>query len=157
MQKLDSAVIALNNLLVKRRRKRAKPEEVLLLIPSCLQNSECKQNLVHDVCNCKRCGSCKVCDVLDLAERYGVKPFGAAGGRIALIEAGKKQIKAVVAVACEKELREGILAAFPKAVLAVVNLRPHGPCKDTSVVLADVEEALQVFLGEDGEQTEREK
>jgi hypothetical protein len=152
LQKLDSAVITLNNLLVRGRKKRAKPEEVLLLIPSCLQNSECKQNLVHDVWNCKRCGSCKVCEVLDLAESYGVKPFTAAGGRIALLEAAKKQIKAVVAVACEKELREGILAAFPKAVLAVVNLRPHGPCKDTSVNVTDIEEALQVFLGEGDKQ-----
>lgn len=152
MQKLDSAIIALNNLWVRRRKRKLKPENVLLLLPSCLQNSECEQNLIHNVWNCKRCGKCKVCDVLDLAERYGVKPFIATGGQIAQIEAGKEVIKAIVAVACEKELREGILATFPKAVLAVVNLRPHGPCKDTTANVADIEEALKVFLNDGNKQ-----
>ena len=151
LQKLDSAIIALNNLWVRSRSKKAMPENVLLLFSSCLQSSACKQNLVHDVWNCKRCGNCTVRDLLGLVERRGVKSFMASGGRIALAEAKKKDIKAVVAVACEKELREGILAAFPKAVLAVVNLRPCGPCKDCNVNVSDIEEALNVFLDDESE------
>lgn len=146
MRRLDSAIIALNNLWVRRRKKKLRPHSVLLLLPACLQSSTCEQNLVHNVWNCKRCGACPVRDVLELAERYDVKVFMATGGRLALMEAKKKTVEAVVAVACEKELREGIVAAFPKAVLAVANLRPHGPCKDTSVNVAEVEAALKVFL-----------
>ena len=57
-------------------------------------------------------------------------------------------VKAVVAVACGKELRQGVLGVFPKAVLGVVNLWPHGPCKDTDVALEAVEEAIRWFLRE---------
>ena len=149
MQKVDSALIALNNLVVKRRKKKVEPENLLLLFSACLQNSKCKQNLVHEVQNCRRCGGCKVCELLALAERRRVKPFMASGGKIALLEARKAGVKAVVAVACEKELREGILAAFPKTVFAVVNLRPSGPCRDCSVKIDDVEKAVQVFLNAD--------
>ena len=147
MQKVDSAIIALNNLLVKRRRRKIEPGSILLLFSSCLQSSKCKQNLAHDVQNCRRCGGCKVCELLKLAERCGVRPFMATGGKIALLEARKNDIKAIVAVACQKELREGILATFPKAVLAVTNLRPSGPCRDCSVNVDEAEKALKIFLG----------
>ena len=146
MQKVDSALIALNNLLVRRRKKKVEPENLLLLFSSCLQNSKCKQNLVHEVQNCKRCGACKVSELLALAERCQVRPFLATGGKIALLEARKQEVKAIVAVACEKELREGILATFPKAVLAVVNLRPSGPCRDCSVNIEDVEKAVEQLV-----------
>jgi len=150
LQKVDSAIIALNNLLVRRRKKKVKPDGLLLLFSSCLQSSKCKQNLAHEVWNCKRCGGCRVKDLLDLAERYGIKAFMATGGKVALLEVRKETVKAVVAVACEKELREGILATFPKAVFAVVNQRPCGPCRDCSADAADVEKAVQVFLDGDG-------
>ena len=147
MQKVDSAVIALNNLLVRKRSKKVAPESLLLLFSSCLQNSKCKQNLVHEVRNCRQCGGCKVGELLELADRCGVRPFLATGGKVALQQARSSGVKAVVAVACEKELREGILATFPKAVLAVVNLRPCGPCKDCSVKVEEVEKAVRVFIG----------
>jgi hypothetical protein len=56
------------------------------------------------------------------------------------------QIDAVVAVACEKELQEGLKGVFPKPALGVINLRPHGPCTDTQVDLEELEETLRWFL-----------
>jgi len=150
LQKVDSAIIALNNLLVRRRKKKVEPDSLLLLFSSCLQSSKCKQNLVHEVQNCKRCGGCRIKDLLDLADRHGIRPFMATGGKVALLEARKKTVKAVVAVACEKELREGILAAFPKAVLAVVNQRPCGPCRDCSADVSEVDRAVRLFVEGDG-------
>ena len=55
-------------------------------------------------------------------------------------------VDAVVAVACEKELSQGIKGAFPKAVIAIPNQRPKGPCKDTDVDLAEVRKAIQWLL-----------
>jgi len=150
LRAIDSAIVALNNLVVRGRRKRVKPGELLLLLPACLQNSQCSRNLAHDIFNCGRCGKCSVAALLELAEHYGVKPFIASGGRLAAIEAKKPEVKAIVAVACQKELREGILAVLPKAVMAIVNLRPHGPCKDCSVNTGEVESAIRGFLGLDG-------
>jgi hypothetical protein len=85
-------------------------------------------------------------DILELAEEFGVQCAVATGGRLALQRVKEDGVRGVVAVACEKELSQGIRGAFPKAVLAVTNLRPHGPCKDTDVSLLEVRKAIQWLL-----------
>jgi len=143
---IDRAIITLSNMTVRVRRKRTAPEHLLLLLPHCIQNSECDQRLGIDMATCKRCGKCQVKDMLEIAEHYGIRSVMATGGELALKKVKDKSVHAVVAVACEKELREGILSCFPKAVLAVTNERPYGPCKDTCVVLDDVRQAIEWFL-----------
>ena len=143
---LESQIIRLNNLSVKLRRKRSAPGGIMLLFPHCLQNSKCAQKITHDLGACKRCGKCKVKDVLELAEELGVQCAVATGGRLALERVKEDGVHAVVAVACEKELSQGIKGAFPKAIIAIPNLRPRGPCKDTDVDLAQVRKAIQWLL-----------
>ena len=53
-------------------------------MPSCLQRSQCAQNVRADIQECRRCGRCKVKDVLELSEKYGVRCAAATGGRLAL-------------------------------------------------------------------------
>jgi hypothetical protein len=117
-----------------------------VLLPSCLQRSGCTQKITNDIGECLRCGRCKVNDVLAVCERYGVRCASATGGRLALKLAKQDDVKAVVAVACEKELQEGMRAVFPKPGLGIINIRPHGPCKDTDVVVEDVEKAIAWLL-----------
>jgi len=66
-------VVAFWNFLTRVRRKRCAPEKLLFLVPSCMQNSDCKQNIAHDITQCKRCGRCKVGEVVALAEKLGAK------------------------------------------------------------------------------------
>ena len=134
------------NLLTHARRTRCRPDELLILLPSCLQSSQCRQKIANDVGECLRCGRCKVRDILELVDRYGCRCAVATGGRLALERARSAGVAGVVAVACEKELQAGMLAAFPKPSLGVINLRPNGPCKDTDVDLEQVEEAIRWFL-----------
>ena len=141
-------MVAFWNFLTHVRRKRCAPERLLFLVPSCLQNSECKQNIAHDITQCQRCGRCKVADVLALAERLGASSAVATGGRLALQMAKDKAVDGVIAVACVKELTEGMRALFPKAVLGVVNMQPHGPCKDTDVDMAAVKAAVERLTGQ---------
>jgi len=117
-----------------------------MLLPSCLQNSECPQKVSNDIANCQRCGRCKIKDMVGLAEKYGCQCAVVTGGRLALELARRDGVKAVVAVACEKELQAGLCAGFPKPGWGVINDRPHGPCKDTDVDVAEVEEAIVRFL-----------
>ena len=142
MELLDRIVIGLNNLSVRGRRTHVDAGQVLVLLPSCLQAAGCEQNVVGDLANCRRCGRCKVGPLLDLCERYGVEVAMAKGGRIAARLARQKHIRAVVGVACEKELRSGIFACLPKPVIAVPNRRPNGPCNETDVDLDGVERAI---------------
>jgi len=119
---------------------------LLLLLPSCLQSSQCERKITRDVRECRRCGRCKVKDILDLADKYGVRCAVATGGRLAVELARDRGVKAVLAVACEKELQAGMAAIFPKPALGVINLRPNGPCTDTDVDLAEVDRTLAWLL-----------
>jgi len=143
---IDKAVVVLNNLSTHLRRTRCRPEEVLVLFASCLQRSECDRRLDEGLTTCARCGQCAVAGFLDLADKYGVQVYRATGGRKAAARARDPRIKAVIAVACRKELREGIFACLPKAVLAQTIAWPCGPCKDTTVEMDEVEKAVQWFL-----------
>jgi hypothetical protein len=134
------------NAVTRLRRTRCEPDEILVLLPSCLQCSECREKVSVDVDNCLRCGRCKIKDVLELCERLGVRCAVATGGRLAMKLAGDREIKAVVAVACEQELHEGMFGVFPKPSLGVINLRPNGPCTDTDVDMEELEEALNWLL-----------
>ena len=140
----DSLFIGLNKLRLRGlKKKKVKPANLMLLFPLCLQNSECPQKIINDLANCKRCGKCGVKDIQELGERYGIPVAIASGGGMALERARAKNVRAIVAVACEKELRAGIRAVFPKPVVAIPNKRPKGPCKDCLVDLAQVEKAVR--------------
>jgi uncharacterized protein len=143
---IDKTLVALNNLAVRLRRTRCRPDQLLVLFSRCLQRSACEHKLAEDVANCARCGQCPVKSFLDLADKYGIKVFMATGGRHAAARAAQPDIKAIVAVACEKELRAGVFASLPKAVLARRITWPCGPCKDTTVSIDEVEEAIRWFL-----------
>lgn len=145
---LSKAIVWLNRSLVRLRSPKCEPGELLVLIPSCLQNSKCPQRVAVDVANCKRCGNCLVNAMAALGEEYGVRIACATGGRLALEMVKSDAVKAVVAVACEKELRAGVLGGFPKPILTVTNTRPNGPCKDTLVDVADVRTAIEYFIGD---------
>ncbi|MDI3538299.1 MAG: uncharacterized protein PWQ13_322, partial [Bacillota bacterium] len=55
--------------------------------------------------------------------------------------------KAVVAVACERDLTSGLLDVYPLPVLGILNDRPHGPCVDTRVDMERVRQAVLEFTG----------
>lgn len=144
--KFKEWMIKQNNALTARRRIKVAPENLLLLLPYCMQWSGCSQNVREDVANCKCCGKCRIGEMKVLAEKYGVRCVVAGGGRRAVEEVRRPATCAVVAVACQKELVAGILATFPKPVLAVGNTRPKGSCLNTSVDPAAVEAAIRSLL-----------
>ena len=146
MKLLDNAIVSLNNMVVKGRHPQVDSSEILLLFSSCLQCSQCEQRITSDLARCKRCGKCPVKGLLDLADELGVQPFVATGGHLALQKAMEPSVKVIVAVACEKELREGLLGCFPKPVLAVSICKPNGPCHDTDINPAVVRQAVQSLL-----------
>lgn len=136
-------IIQLNNFANKFRHLHCRAEDILLLVPHCLQRTSCGKNVIHDIDQCAKCGQCNIMEILALRERYGIQCSIASGGRQALAMVKDPKVKIVVAVACEKELSEGIRAAFPKPVIAVPNLLPEGPCRNTRVNILEAERAIQ--------------
>ncbi|MEQ8199863.1 MAG: DUF116 domain-containing protein [Syntrophomonadaceae bacterium] len=142
-EKILQSYIAVNNYLVKSKKLLLDGRQVLILLPHCLQDSECPHKITMDVSNCKRCHKCCVCDLIELGEKYHAVVKVATGGTLARKFIEEARPRGVVAVACERDLSLGIQDSTPIPVIGVLNCRPNGPCINTNVVVADVEQALQ--------------
>ena len=95
---------------------------------------------------CQHCGNCAIAELHDLCNEMGIHGHLATGGREAIKALKSPTIRAVVAIACKKELFDGILASLPKPVLAVYNQLPNGPCHNTCVKVDEVRAAMQELL-----------
>ncbi|KKY02901.1 hypothetical protein VN21_00445, partial [Paraclostridium benzoelyticum] len=140
--------IKLNNNYIYSNRYKIKAEDILILIPHCIQKSECKLKITTNVRNCKSCGLCNVKDLIDLQDKYNVHVFIATGGTLARKKIKETRPKAVVAVACERDLTAGVQDIRQVPVLGVFNKRPNGPCVDTKIDANEVENAIKFFIGE---------
>ncbi|MEF3695582.1 DUF116 domain-containing protein [Desulfolutivibrio sp.] len=147
-ERVRGSFIKVNNELVSADAGKYEPKQILVLLPHCLQNSRCNRRLTYDIQNCKRCGKCPVAGLLDLADHYGTHLAIATGGTIARRIVVQKRPRLILAVACERDLASGIQDTYPIPVYGVLNERPHGPCLDTTVSLAALEQALRYFLKE---------
>jgi hypothetical protein len=72
-------VIRMNNRLVDPHAIPA--DNVLILLPHCLQIADCEVRITHNIRNCKRCGRCEIRDLIAIAEEHGLELFVATGGR----------------------------------------------------------------------------
>lgn len=145
---IKNSFIQVNNQMVYTKDVEVKPEQVMILAPHCLQKSNCPYKITLDVTNCKKCGGCSIHYLRDLSDKYRVSLIVATGGTLARKFIEKNRPRAIVAIACERDLTSGILDANPIPVLGVLNERPEGPCYNTTVNLYNVEEAIQYFLTE---------
>jgi len=139
---LQQSFIALNNQLVRARKLRVPAEKTLILLPHCIQLFDCAIKITGDVGKCVRCGQCDISGLAELARGRGIDIAVATGGTLARKIIVERRPRLIVAVACERDLTSGIRDAYPLPVLGVLNRRPHGPCFNTHIVLAEVERAL---------------
>jgi len=143
---IERCFITLNNKFVQSQNNKFKNAEVVLLLPHCLQNSLCSVNITHDINNCKRCGKCDIKSMIEISERYGIKLIVVTGGTAARAQLSKIKPGAVIAVACERDLSSGIKDVDSIPVYGVLNMRPNGPCNNTRVDVAKIEEAIKKLV-----------
>lgn len=147
-EQVQHAFVAVNNELVLAQcRNGRQPRSILLLMPHCLQDKDCQVKITHRVENCKRCGKCRIKDLLGLTEKYGVDMAVATGGTIARRIVIEKRPDLIIAVACERDLTSGIQDTTPLPVYGIFNQRPFGPCLNTQVEIDRVEAVLREFCG----------
>lgn len=150
VDRIKRSFIEVNNQMVRAASFRVDPGQILVLVPHCLQNTACPHKITVEIDNCRRCGRCCIGDLLDKRDRYGVKMGVATGGTLARKFIKDYRPRAVVAVACERDLTSGIQDSNPLPVLGVTNERPFGPCQNTYIESARVEEAIEFFLSGEG-------
>jgi hypothetical protein len=143
-EEVQHAFVAVNNELVMAQCRNGRaPRRILLLMPHCLQDSECTVKVTHRVENCKQCGKCPIKDLLDLSVRYGVDLAVATGGTIARRIVIERRPDLIIAVACERDLTSGIQDTTPLPVYGIFNERPFGPCLNTRVAIDRVDSVLR--------------
>ncbi len=128
---------------------KAPPDKVLLLLPHCLQHHDCPHRITFSIGNCARCGRCVVGSLAELAEKTGVEAVVTTGGTLARRLIAERLPSVVIAVACPRDLGQGIIDSLPLPALGVLNLRPNGDCFDTTVSVDKVRDMIErVVSGE---------
>ena len=138
--------IDFNNITVNLSNRKYSPKNVLILLPHCLQYSECGYKITNNTDNCKRCGRCSIGDILKAAESRGVKVSIVTGGTAARNIVKKFRPELIFAVACERDLTSGIVEVGKIPVIGLVNDRPNGPCYNTTIDVAAFERKLDEIL-----------
>jgi len=124
----DHAAVLVYNRLAWTRELRVKANELLILIPRCLSRQALD-------------------GVMDIAKRHNIAAFVATRGQLARRVIRERRPRAVVAVACERDMISGlhdVAAALP--VLGLTMQLPNGPCKDASLDLERMEEFVRKYL-----------
>lgn len=144
--KIKGSYINVCNQVVKIKDFDLKPQEIMILAPHCLQNAKCPHKITIDVNNCRQCGRCPIGDLLKIKQDTGTELLIATGGTLARKFIMQKKPKAIVAIACERDLTSGIQDVKKIPVIGVLNQRPEGPCYNTLVDIEKVKEAIDFFL-----------
>jgi len=127
---VEHAAIDVYNTMAERRGRKVNKGELLVLIPRCLS----KQALDG---------------VLEIAGRYEVPVFVATRGQLARRVIRERRPRAVVAVACERDMMTGLRDVAGKLpVLGLTMQLPNGPCRDASIDLRQMEKWVQGLVAE---------
>lgn len=150
---IRSTFIKLNNYLVKDKlikdKKKFKASEIAILMPHCLQASNCNKKVTNDINQCIGCGACKLANLKKLQKDYGVNIFIASGGTLARKIIVDKKPKVVLAVACERDLTSGISDMSSRVpVVGILNSRPNGPCFNTDINIGMIKKELDLLIKE---------
>ena len=131
--------VKLNNSYIYSNKYNFNSKDIMILIPHCVQKNSCKLKVTNKIENCAKCGLCNVSDLVKLKEKTGINIFIATGGTLARKVIIENKPKAVIAVACERDLTSGVRDIRKIPVLGVFNSRPNGPCIDTNIDINEVE------------------
>jgi hypothetical protein len=125
---VENASVKVYNGLALRRGRKVDQGELLLLIPRCLSRATLD-------------------GVLGVAGKYGVPVFVATRGQLARRVIRERRPRAVVAVACERDMVSGLHDVAGKIpVLGLTMTLPSGPCKDAALDLAQLERWVRAYV-----------
>jgi hypothetical protein len=125
---VENASVKVYNALALLRGRKVGKGELLLLIPRCLSKDTLD-------------------GVLGIAGRYGVPVFVATRGQLARRVIRERRPRAVVAVACERDMVSGLHDVAGRIpVLGLTMTLPSGPCKDALLDLGQLEDWVRAYV-----------
>jgi hypothetical protein len=137
-ENIDKLYVELKNDFYRDVFRKIHPKYKIVFLPQCLRNSGCKTKLTKLGHQCTGCGNyknCKVYKIKTKAESLGYRVFIVPGGSMVLDIVKKYKPKAVLGVACMKEI---VMALDNLSIsLQSVELLRDG-CVNTDVKISDV-------------------
>lgn len=125
---VENAGVKVYDALALMRGRKVGKGELLLLIPRCLSKTALD-------------------GVLSIAGKYEVPVFVATRGQLARRVIQERRPRAVVAVACERDMVSGLHDVAGKVpVLGLTMTLPSGPCKDAGIDLGKLEEWVRAYV-----------
>lgn len=145
-RRIERSFIALNNYILTHKKIKVAAKDLLVISPHCLQLASCPYKITYDIKNCHRCNRCTVGPLITMSEKLGFNFRVVTGGTLARKIARELHPKMVLAIACERDLASGIQDVYPLPAAGVLNIRPNGPCYNTTVDLKLVESTIRQFI-----------
>lgn len=125
---VENAAVKVYDVLALERGRKVGKGELLLLIPRCLSRAALD-------------------GVLGIAGKYDVPVFVATRGQLARRVIRERRPRAVVAVACERDMVSGLHDVAGKIpVLGLTMTLPSGPCKDAGLDLEQLESWVKAYV-----------
>jgi hypothetical protein len=122
--RVGNSFIKVHNLMLRTHAGELRGDVLLILLPRCLEKETRRQ-------------------VIERANGRAVRIVTAAGGEEARRAIKEYRPSLILAIACERDLISGIKDVAERIpILAIPNKRPEGPCKNTHLQLAELDEAL---------------
>ncbi len=126
--RVENASVKVFNTLARLRKRKVGEGELLLLVPRCLSRETLE-------------------GVLSVAGKYTVPVFVATRGQMARRAIRERRPRAVVAVACERDMVSGLHDVAGRVpVLGLTMQLPSGPCKDAVVDLGQLEDWVRAYV-----------
>lgn len=138
--------IDFNNVTVIASGRKYSPKNILILLPHCLQYSECEYKITNNTDSCKRCGKCSIGEILKIARGRNVEVSIVTGGTAARNIVKRINPELIFAIACERDLTSGIIEVGKIPVIGLINDRPNGPCYNTTVNVDNLKRRLDEIL-----------
>jgi hypothetical protein len=143
---IRESFVVVNNTFIKKLHYKFDMQEVLILLPHCLQNYDCTLRVTNNIKNCNDCGKCVISLFKKLNNEINIKIFIATGGTLARRIIVNEKPRCIIAVACSRDLVDGILDVYPIPVFGVLNQRDNGPCFNTNVDVEIIQKFLNKFI-----------
>mgnify|MGYP000508525689 FL=1 len=126
--RMVNSFLKVHNLVLRLKDIHLDPQELLVLLPRCLRKDyfEILRNL---------------------KDRYHFQMMTVGGGQQARQKIKMLMPRAIIAVACERDLMSGFVEVNPHIpVIGFPNNRPEGPCKNTEIDIGLIESAVRQLL-----------
>jgi len=143
---LQESFLHFNNEIVLSNHRGIDSRNILLLLPHCLQSSKCKIRIQNDIIECDECGACDMAKMKGLTTKYNIRAAVATGGSLARKLITDTNPDVIIAVACHRDLTDGVRESWRYPVYAVLNEKPKGPCFETTVNSVPIEFAIKKFI-----------